>query len=370
LMHQRALTKEVEHLLNLLDKSGTAMTRGARIPERRLLSASLAELVQSSARDVGRLLSIGEDIAQCAHDTHRSAFEQSQQLTSAINSVEALSVKIDAVSQGAEAAAGATGKAAESAERGLTLMRELKRGMERIRTHVELGEKRVLALGERSQQIGSIVETMGGLSARTDMLALNASIEAVRAGQEGRGFAIVAEEVRKLAESTATASRQIAGLVESIQNETQDTIATMTDERHQVQQEVTRVQEAGLALDEISRVAAFSADKVRQISVTAMDQLRGTQEVVHVMQQICGIADRIRERGESIRHKTTDLVAATQDLEEGLSPLYHCNESGQGSRTLRKSAEYSASGRSVRAMIPSGRDLVVAGAMEESFGDR
>lgn len=361
--HQRALAREVDHLLSLMGRAVSAAGSGSQMSDRRLLSATLAELVQASAKDVGRVLSIGEDISQCAHDTHRSAFEQSQLLTTAISSIEGFSGKTDFVLQNADAAAGSAADAAQAADRGLALIHELKRGMERIRSHVELGSKRVLALGERSQQIASIVETMGGLSARTDMLALNASIEAVRAGQEGRGFAIVAEEVRKLAESTATASRQIAGLVESILNETQDTIATMTDERHQVQQEVVRVQEAGVVLDDIGRASAGSADQVRQISRTAMEQLRSTQEVVQALQQICGISDRIRERGESIRHKTTDLVAATQDLEEGLSPLYHCNESLQPARSGRRSIDHSpAKGRGRSANSRSDLVLAAAGA--------
>ncbi|MCP4510039.1 MAG: hypothetical protein GY826_26995 [Fuerstiella sp.] len=199
--------------------------------------------------------------------------------------------------------------------------------MEAIRTNVEFSEKKVAALGQQSEQISSIVETMGNISARTDMLALNASIEAVRAGQEGRGFAVVAEEVRKLADSTAKASCDIAALIDAIQSEAQDTVSAISEGRQQVQQEISRVNAAGVALEEISRSSTAAAGRSRQIVDVTLEQLQRTQEVVRAMQQVSTIAGRISERSESTRHQTNDLVEAALDLEEGLSPMYHYGDS-------------------------------------------
>lgn len=345
LEHQRTLARDVELLMQRMGRTTTAGGADSRPLKKQMLSSVLGEVVRSSMKDVGRILSFRDDIAQGAHDVHRGGHDQARIIATVISSIEGLSRPIDSVLQKAEATGTATTRITECANTGLNLVHELRCGMERIRANVESGEKRVQALGERSQQIGSIVDTMGNISARTDMLALNASIEAVRAGQEGRGFAVVADEVRKLAETTANASRQIAGLVESIQNETYNAIATMTDERHQVQEEVLRVNEVGIALDEISRSSTESADQVRQISRLAIEQLRGTQEVVASVQQICELADQITENGKTIRHKSADLVVATQDLEDGLAAFYHCGDTENVPRTGRLNGTLVSSGR-------------------------
>src|SRR5205807_3612596 len=103
-------------------------------------------------------------------------------------------------------------------------------------------------------EIGTIVELIRGISSRTDMLALNATIESVRAGEHGRGFAVVAEEIRKLAERTAGATREIGTLVEAIQADTYESIRALGEEQSEMDQEVQRVREAGTALERISEV--------------------------------------------------------------------------------------------------------------------
>ena len=243
-----------------------------------------------------------------------------------ISSVEQLAAVIDTVSSDAEAASGSARVVSQCADAGHDLIQQLVAGMEKVRTNVEYSEKKVLALGRQSEQISSIVETMGSLSARTDMLALNASIEAVRAGQEGRGFAVVAEEVRKLAESTSTASQSIAALVDTIQSEALDTVSTMTEERQQVQEEIRRIHDTGTALQEIRSASAESASRSQHISEAITDQLQHTQHIVTAMQKVSATADRIGDGSESIRQRTTDLVEAAQEIEEALSPMYHCGE--------------------------------------------
>lgn len=283
-------------------------------------------------------MALGNEIARGAHDSNRGAEQQIQTIDSAINSLEMLSQRIDAVGSDAETANATAKEAAARADKGLELVKELVCGMHNIRNNVEFSEKKVVSLGRQSEQIGSIVEMMGNISARTDMLALNASIEAVRAGQEGRGFAVVAEEVRRLAESTATASRDIAALVDAIQTEAQDTVVAMTEERHQVLEEIRRVHEAGATLDHIRHSSITAAERSRQISGSTIEQLQRTQEVVRAMQQVSAIATNMRDRNDMIRHKTTDLAETAQHLEEGLSPLYNFGDSGHPTFTQRSSA--------------------------------
>ncbi len=365
LEHQRTLTRDVELMMQRMGRVTAAVGTDSVPLKKKLLSNVLGDVVRSSMKDVGRVLSFRDDIAQGAHDIHRCGHDQARIVASVITSMEGLSGTIDALLQNAQSAGVVTARITECSGLGQRLVHELQSGMERIRANVESGEKRVQALGERSQQIGSIVDTMGSISARTDMLALNASIEAVRAGQEGRGFAVVADEVRKLAETTANASRQIAGLVESIQNETHNAIATMNDERHQVQEEVQRVSEVGIALDEIHRSSVESGDQVRQISRLAIEHLRGTKEVVESVQQVCELADRITEGGKTIRHKSADLIVAAQDLEDGLSAFYHCGDTSIVSRAGRLGGTQAVTGRLSPSHGAPGDELIAAMAGKE-----
>jgi len=245
--------------------------------------------------------------------------------------------------------------------------------MDRIRLHVDTGGRKLQGLGERSQEIGSIVETIGSISARTDMLALNASIESVRAGEHGRGFAVVAEEVRKLAEQTASATREVGHLIESIQVETQESIAAIADERAQVAQEVQRVSEAGVALDHISQTSTDSAQRVGEISRATLHQLRGTQEVVLAMQQISNITRRIREGASGSRDATTTLAAMACQLDTALAPLYrfsqdHRSGSDRG-RLARLGAVQAGSARPAGNYDPSaGQGFALTSAREEFSG--
>lgn len=289
------------------------------------LSQALARVSRAVAAEVGRILNLINEISQRSHETTIEAKAQTNTIGQTIHYVEQLSTNIDLILGNAESANKSAIDACQAAAQGQELVEKLILGMRRIRSYVETGERKVLSLGERSQEIGSIVETMGTLSARTDMLALNASIEAIRAGEQGRGFAIVAEEVRKLAEHTNNASREISDLIESMRAETQDTITAMAEERAQVQEEVARVNEAGGALAKIRETSSASADRVGEISRITMEQLRGTQEMIQAMQQVSAISEDVYERAAKVRQTTTEVISVTRDLEHWISPMFHCD---------------------------------------------
>lgn len=289
------------------------------------LSQALARVSRAVAAEVGRILNLINEISQRSHETTIEAKTQTNTIGQTIHYVEQLSSNIDLILGNAESANKSAIDACQAAAQGQELIEKLIIGMRRIRSYVETGERKVLSLGERSQEIGSIVETMGTLSARTDMLALNASIEAIRAGEQGRGFAIVAEEVRKLAEHTNNASREIADLIESMRAETQDTITAMAEERAQVQEEVARVNEAGGALAKIRETSSASAERVGEISRITMEQLRGTQEMIQAMQQVSAISEDVYERASKVRQTTTEVISVTRDLEHWISPMFHCD---------------------------------------------
>ena len=353
LSRQRRVVQNVDELMLRLKQATSGRRQEASSGDSKCLAEALGELSRASARDVGRVLSLGQDIAKDAHEVNWGAQEQFETVVSAIDSIERLSEKIKAAGSDAVSVNKAAADVQQRAASGLELIRELVYGMADISGNVEFSERKMAALGQQSAQITSIVETMGCISARTDMLALNASIEAVRAGQEGRGFAIVAEEVRKLAERTASASREIAALVDTIQHDAQDTVAAISQERQQVQAEIRRVTEAGRNLEEISSSSSLAADRSMQISRGTTEQLKRVQEVVKAMQQVSAIASRIRGSSDATRHKTTDLAETVQDLEEGLSPMYHFGESDNLSseQFLHVSYENSSTDRPVERHV-------------------
>jgi methyl-accepting chemotaxis protein len=365
LERQRTLLQNVDELMVCIGHSPMTGENGASDRKGEMLTDAMGRLSRASARDVAAILTFCDDISKGAHDAQWGAQEQVRTVENAVTSVEVLSGRIDEIDTDAHDAVKASRDMAAHAEKGLSLIRHLVQGMEGIRANVAFSEKKVLALGQQSEQISSIVETMGNISARTDMLALNASIEAVRAGQDGRGFAVVAEEVRKLAESTASASRDIAALVSAIQSEAHDTVTAMAEERTQVQEELKRVTEAGRELEQIGLVSAAAAERSKRISSATNDQLQRTQEVVRAMQQLSTIAKRISERSDSIRHKTTDLVEAAQDLEEGLSPIYHFGDTGAHVLDRRASHNLRVTGPRKRNRAEPGDELVAAASSGE-----
>jgi chromosome segregation ATPase len=238
---------------------------------------------------------------QATEQIASGAMDQSDTVARTTTTVEVLSDKIDQISQNAEAATQAGQRTRQEALRGIEQVQGLIQGIDRLRSHVEANGRKVRRLGDRSGEIGTMVDLIEGISGRTDMLALNATIESVRAGEHGRGFAVVAEEIRKLAERTAAATREIGALVETTQVEMQESIAALGEEQAEVEQEAQRVREAGAALERISEVALESALLVEGISRSANDQVDSTHELVRAMQRISEVTLQTEQGSSRLR---------------------------------------------------------------------
>ncbi len=256
------------------------------------LLSFLDQFRQSAAqinRDLSALDEANERVASGAHD-------QSEAVSRTTTSVEALSDRIDRISHNAGEAADACERARQEAQQGLEQVHSVIEGMDRVLARIEANGRKVRRLEDRSTEIGVIVELIRGISSRTDMLALNATIESIRAGEHGRGFAIVAEEIRKLAERAATATREIGTLVEAIQADTQESIRALGEEQAETQRESQRIRETGSSLARISQVVEKSARLVEGISRSTNDQVVTTQELVRAMQRISDVTQQTQER--------------------------------------------------------------------------
>lgn len=314
--------QEMQKLLAQLDRRQNHRGSSDRdMTTCRRLRDVLSSLVGAADSDLNQALPLMEEIEKSTREMAAGASDQSEAVSKTTTYVEQMSANIDVVSRNADAADRAASAVRECAGEALTLVRELIEGMERIRRHVEAGWRKLRGLGDRTQEIGSIVETIAGIAARTDMLALNASIESVRAGEHGRGFAVVADEVRKLAEQAAQATKEVGGLIESVQTETQESIDVMAQEHAQVETEVGRVNSAGESLERIGRTSSESAKRVEEISEAAQHQLRYTQEVVLAMERISDVAKGIRSRAEGVSWTTKSLSGLVRQLDTSLSPL-------------------------------------------------
>jgi methyl-accepting chemotaxis protein len=228
------------------------------------------------------------------------ASEQADVLTRTATTVETISKMIDKISANAEEASSASDQTRTEAVLGLDRVRSAIEGMDRLRVHVANNRRQIRRLGDRSVEIGSIVDLIANIAQRTELLALNATMESVRAGAEGRGFAAVAEEIRALAERAAAAGRDIGELVGAITSDMRESIRALDEEQAEVDRESTRVRDAGIALERISSFADRSADLVEGISQATHYQVEAAHDLVRAAQTISDIAHRAQEGAEYV----------------------------------------------------------------------
>ncbi len=243
------------------------------------------------------------------------ALDQKETVNRTTHTVEALSDRIDRISRSAEEAAGATDRTNQQATQGLDQIQGIITGMDRLRAHAEANARKARRLGERSVEIGAIVELISGISSRTDMLALNATIESVRAGEHGRGFAVVAEEIRKLAERAAARNPGDRHPGRGDPGRHARERPRLAEEQAEMEQEVASVREAGAALERIQRMADDSARLVEEISRSANDQVHATRDLVAGMRRIAETSSVILVEVNQVREDTRALGVRCQTLQ-------------------------------------------------------
>lgn len=180
----------------------------------------------------------------------------------------------------------------DSARKGADAVENTIRGMNAIRDKIQETSKRIKRLGESSQEIGEIVELISDITEQTNVLALNAAIQAASAGDAGRGFTVVAEEVQRLAERSAEATKQIAAIVKTIQTDTQDAVGAMENATRDVVEGAQLSDAAGQALAEIGQVSMDAAQLIEQISTDTQDQAATAGRVADTMKDILAITEQ------------------------------------------------------------------------------
>lgn len=218
-----------------------------------------------------------------------AAQQQSEKIEESTIAVLGMAESISSVSETASESAKVAKKSLQTAEKGTIAVRDSIAGMNEIRTYIQETSKRIKRLGESSQEIGEIIALISDITEQTNVLALNAAIQATAAGEAGRGFTVIAQEVQRLAERSAGATKQIGTLVKTIQGDTKDTIAAMEKSTSGVAEGAKRSDAAGQALEEIEKVSKHLAQLVTSIFDNTHAQAQAADKVVQNMEEILSI---------------------------------------------------------------------------------
>jgi methyl-accepting chemotaxis protein len=279
-----------------------------------LMLENIGETLQRVQHATTRVNEAAMNFQDASEQMAKGAAEQATQIGFTTLAMNQITSNLKVVSLNAESANAAADEARKAAEVGDAAVREVVSGMERIRRAVQAGARKIKRLGERSMEISSILGTIQSISAQTDMLALNASIEASRAGEEGRGFSIVAEEVRKLAERTQAAAREIEALVSTIQSDTNEAVITMDEQTAEVEREARVVSSAGTELERIRHSITESAMLISAMNTAAKEQAEGAGHVLDAMTVVQTIAEQAEGNSRRNREDSAGLTVLADDL--------------------------------------------------------
>lgn len=246
----------------------------------------LRSLVQTINQTAVQVASAAQETQSTAMHLAEASEHQAQEIAGASAAVNEMAVSIDQVSANAAESAAVAERAVAIANKGAEVVQATIHGMDTIREQIQETSKRIKRLGESSQEIGDIVSLINDIADQTNILALNAAIQASMAGEAGRGFAVVADEVQRLAERSAAATKQIETLVKTIQTDTNEAVISMEHTTAEVVKGARLAQDAGVALEEIESVSKNLADLIQNISNAARQQAASAGHISNTMNVI------------------------------------------------------------------------------------
>lgn len=273
--------------------------------------------------------SAASEISSSAEQMAAGAQQQSSQATEVAVAVDQMTKTIFETSKNTSLAAEASKSAGKVAKDGGKVVEETISGMNTIANVVRTSAQTVQSLGNSSEQIGEIVQVINDIADQTNLLALNAAIEAARAGEQGRGFAVVADEVRKLAERTTKATKEIAVMIKQIQQDTFEAVESMQKGTDEVENGKLLAKKAGDTLGEIINGADKVVDIVSQVAAAAEEQSSTTEQISKNIESISNVTQESASGIQQIAHATEDLNKLTTNLQELISKFTINSETGK-----------------------------------------
>ena len=344
-------------ILRLLDEMGSLadgdLTVEATVTED--ITGTIADSFNFAIEELRKLVATINDTAlmvdtatkqteNTAAHLAKAADNQAKEINAATESIVSMAASIEEVSGNAERSSDVARHSVEVAHKGGEAVRRTIDGMNAIRETIQETSKRIKRLGESSQEIGNIVELINDIAEQTNILALNASIQASMAGEAGRGFAVVADEVQRLAERSTNATKQIEVLVRTIQADTNEAVVSMERSTTDVVGGALLAENAGAALDEIEQVSNQIASLVQNISSSARQQAGSAADVTRR-------TTRLREIGDQTGKATTATAASISKLSELATQLRKTVEGFALPADMMQTGAFSRSSGNVQAQI-------------------
>ncbi|WP_290867713.1 methyl-accepting chemotaxis protein [Aquabacterium sp.] len=294
------------------------------------ITGAIADSVNFTVEELRNLVAQVQGTALRVTDTTSQVEETSTELLAASDeqlreiretgeSVLQMAGRINEVSAQAQQSAEVARQSLAAADSGLAAVQNAIGGMNTIREQIQETSKRIKRLGESSQEIGEITELISDITEQTNVLALNAAIQAASAGEAGRGFSVVAEEVQRLAERSGDATREIAALVRTIQTDTQDAVAAMERSTQGVVEGARLSDAAGSALGDIDRVSRRLAELIEQISAQALKEAESANVVVANIQHIFAVTEQTGEGTRSTSALVRELSKTAEELQQSVA---------------------------------------------------
>jgi len=306
---------------------------------------SIKETLLQVSEASSAVASASSEISSSTEQMSAGSQEQTSQAAEVAGAVEEMTKTIVENSKNASNTSDTAKTAKAAAESGGKVVDETVAGMRRIAEVVRKSAETVQALGKSSDQIGEIIGVIDDIADQTNLLALNAAIEAARAGEQGRGFAVVADEVRKLAERTTKATKEIASMIKTIQTDTAGAVASMGEGTKQVDEGIKLADKAGQSLKEIVEISQRVTDMVAQIAAASEQQSSASEQISKNVEAISTVTGETAQGTQQIAKAAEDLNRLTENLQQNIEKFNLSKEDGSVSTGSSSDAAKKAASR-------------------------